>query len=178
MTDEAGVITSDLTIQTTRLANNLVGIQVQYTGADGWYTLTGSPVTVPDGALEAFHERVLSAVEHGEEAVAPHLMIRNSSGRPVLMASACSRMSAPLKPSGIGRAGCRLRAYGPVMVRAPGAEVCLPCPDAGIGADLGGGVGVLVEGDRGGAGGEVEARDLAQGVVVGPDTEGVAAGGV
>jgi hypothetical protein len=71
MTDEVGVITGDLTIQTTRRANKLVDVHVQYTGADEWYTLTGSPVTVADGELEEYHERVLAAVEHGAEAVAP-----------------------------------------------------------------------------------------------------------
>ncbi|GAA2469456.1 hypothetical protein ACFPFX_25835 [Streptomyces mauvecolor] len=71
MTDEVGVITGDLTVHTTRLPNNLVGVQVQYTGTEEWYTLTGSPVTVTDGELEGYHERVVAAVEHGEEAVAP-----------------------------------------------------------------------------------------------------------
>lgn len=71
MTDDVGVITGDLTVQTTRLANHLVAILVQYTGADEWYTLTGSPVAVPDGGLKEFHERVLAAVEHGGQATAP-----------------------------------------------------------------------------------------------------------
>ncbi|MFI6690091.1 hypothetical protein [Streptomyces sp. NPDC050485] len=47
MTDDVGVITGDLTIRTTRLPNNLVDIAIQYTGADEWYTLTGSPVPSP-----------------------------------------------------------------------------------------------------------------------------------
>ncbi|WP_234392296.1 HNH endonuclease family protein [Streptomyces sp. WM6378] len=71
MTDQVGVITGDLTIHTTRRADHLVAIAIQYTGADEWYALTGSPVAVPDGELEAYHERVLGAVEHGAEAVAP-----------------------------------------------------------------------------------------------------------
>lgn len=71
MTNQVGVITGDLTIQTTRRANNLVHVAIQYTGADEWYTLTGSPTTVPDGELEQYHERVRAAVEHGEGAVAP-----------------------------------------------------------------------------------------------------------
>ncbi|MFD7015373.1 hypothetical protein [Streptomyces sp. NPDC059928] len=71
MTDDVGVITGDLTVRTTRLASNQVGVQVEYTGADEWYMLTGSPVAVRDGGLEEYHERVLAAVEHGEEAVAP-----------------------------------------------------------------------------------------------------------
>ncbi|MEV8530136.1 hypothetical protein AB0451_39695 [Streptomyces sp. NPDC052000] len=71
MTDEVGVITGDLTIQTTRQPDHLVTIAIQYTGADEWYTLTGSPTRVPDGELENYHERVLAAVEHGGQAGAP-----------------------------------------------------------------------------------------------------------
>ncbi|MFD7165407.1 hypothetical protein [Streptomyces violascens] len=68
MTDDVGVITGDLTIQTARRSDNLVHVAIQYTGADEWYTLTGS---VPDGEIEQYHERVRTAVEHGEGAVAP-----------------------------------------------------------------------------------------------------------
>ncbi|MFE9558393.1 hypothetical protein ACFYMW_36170 [Streptomyces sp. NPDC006692] len=71
MTDEVGVITGDLTIQTTRRPDQLVAVAIQYTGADEWYTLTGSPTHVPDGELENYHERVLECVKHGGEAVAP-----------------------------------------------------------------------------------------------------------
>ncbi|MFE9559444.1 hypothetical protein ACFYMW_40345 [Streptomyces sp. NPDC006692] len=71
MTDEVGVITGDLTIQTTRRPDQLVAVAIQYTGADEWYTLTGSPVAVPNGELEDYHERVLAAVEHGAGAIAP-----------------------------------------------------------------------------------------------------------
>ncbi len=28
---------------------------VQYTGADEWYTLTGSPARLPEGGLAAYH---------------------------------------------------------------------------------------------------------------------------
>ncbi|MEU6053153.1 hypothetical protein ABZ829_22310 [Streptomyces xanthochromogenes] len=71
MTDEVGVITGDLTVRTTRQADHRVAVAVQYTGADEWYTLTGSPITVPDGQLEDYHHRVLDAVEAGAEAEAP-----------------------------------------------------------------------------------------------------------
>ncbi|MFE4873868.1 hypothetical protein [Streptomyces sp. NPDC056682] len=71
MTIEVGVITGDLTLRTTRRPDQLVDVAIQYTGADEWYTLTGSPLAVPDGELEDYHERVLDAVEHGGEAVAP-----------------------------------------------------------------------------------------------------------
>ncbi|MFE9572828.1 hypothetical protein ACFYMW_30530 [Streptomyces sp. NPDC006692] len=71
MTDEVGVITGDLTIQTTRRPDQLVTVATQYTGADEWYTLTGRPAAVPDGELENYNERVLAAVEHGGQAAAP-----------------------------------------------------------------------------------------------------------
>ncbi|MFD7340010.1 hypothetical protein ACFV98_29015 [Streptomyces violascens] len=81
MTDDVGVITGDLTHRTTRQADNQVDIQIQYTGADEWYTLTGSPVAAPDSGLEDFHERVLTTVEHGEEAVAPNWTRQRRLGR-------------------------------------------------------------------------------------------------
>ncbi|MGW8330261.1 hypothetical protein ACWGLE_20485 [Streptomyces sp. NPDC055897] len=71
MTDDVGVITGHLTVRTTRRADHRVAITIQYTGAAEWYTLTGSPATVPDGQLEDYHHRVLDAVEAGAEAVAP-----------------------------------------------------------------------------------------------------------
>ncbi|MFI1177495.1 hypothetical protein [Streptomyces melanogenes] len=71
MTVEAGVITGDLIVRTTRLTGNQVSITVQYVGAEEWYVLTGSPVAVAEGGLEDYHDRVLTAVEQGNEAVAP-----------------------------------------------------------------------------------------------------------
>ncbi|WP_329460981.1 hypothetical protein [Streptomyces sp. NBC_01431] len=71
MTDDVGVITGDLTVRTTRQADNRVAIAVQYSGADEWYTLTGSPAVVPDGELEEYHHRLLDAIEAGAEAIAP-----------------------------------------------------------------------------------------------------------
>ncbi|MFB7747080.1 hypothetical protein [Streptomyces sp. NPDC056132] len=47
MTDEVGVITGDLTVRTTRQTDHHVVVTIQYTGADEWYTLTGSPVLFP-----------------------------------------------------------------------------------------------------------------------------------
>ncbi|WP_405943273.1 hypothetical protein [Streptomyces sp. NBC_00932] len=64
MTDEVGVITGDLTVHTARLAS----VTLQYTGAEEWYTLTGSPATVPDKGLDSFHAVVLAAVALGGEA--------------------------------------------------------------------------------------------------------------
>ncbi|MFF3491813.1 hypothetical protein ACFYWS_10730 [Streptomyces sp. NPDC002795] len=71
MTDEVGVVTGDLTVATIREAGDRARIAVQYTGADEWYTLTGSPATVPAGGLAALHAEVLRGVERGGGAVSP-----------------------------------------------------------------------------------------------------------
>ncbi|MGD6747146.1 hypothetical protein ACOKM3_35565 [Streptomyces sp. BH106] len=71
MTDEVGVVTGDLTVATVPEAGGRARIAVQYTGADEWYTLTGSPTTVPPEGLEALHAEVLRRVEQGGGAVSP-----------------------------------------------------------------------------------------------------------
>jgi hypothetical protein len=45
MTDEVGVITGDLTIAATARSDGHADIAIQYTGAEEWYTLTGSRTT-------------------------------------------------------------------------------------------------------------------------------------
>ncbi|MEW1717921.1 hypothetical protein [Streptomyces sp. NPDC093109] len=70
MTDEVGVITGNLTIRTTRLTEHLVAVTVQYTDAEEWYALTGSPATVAAGNLEDYHAAVLAAIALGGEATA------------------------------------------------------------------------------------------------------------
>ncbi|WP_432199029.1 hypothetical protein [Streptomyces sp. bgisy027] len=72
MTDEVGVITGDLTVATRLLPDGRVGIAIQYTDADEWYTLTGSPVPLPADGWAALHERVLEQVGRGGGAEAPH----------------------------------------------------------------------------------------------------------
>ncbi|MEV7427735.1 hypothetical protein [Streptomyces sp. NPDC091212] len=71
MTDDVGVITGDLTLITSARPDGQADIRVQYTGADEWYTLTGSPATVPTGNLETFHAAVLAAIEEGGAAAVP-----------------------------------------------------------------------------------------------------------
>ncbi|MCX4682017.1 hypothetical protein OG413_43315 [Streptomyces sp. NBC_01433] len=71
MTDEVGVITGDPTVRTARLADRRLGVTVQYTGAEEWYTLTGSPVTISDQDLEDFHAAVLTAIVLGGETTVP-----------------------------------------------------------------------------------------------------------
>ncbi|MGW0363785.1 hypothetical protein [Streptomyces sp. NPDC002990] len=70
MTDEVGVITGPLTLRTTALPGGRVRFDVQYTDADEWYTLTGSPL--PDGGdPAALHGAALAAIRAGGEARAP-----------------------------------------------------------------------------------------------------------
>ncbi|MEU9175668.1 hypothetical protein AB0C90_02165 [Streptomyces sp. NPDC048550] len=70
MTDEVGVITGPLTVRTTAVAGGLVRIEVQYTDAEEWYTLTGSPVP-HHGDPAAVHAAALAAVRAGRAAEAP-----------------------------------------------------------------------------------------------------------
>ncbi|MEU6865462.1 hypothetical protein ABZ924_19700 [Streptomyces sp. NPDC046876] len=70
MTDEVGVITGPLTVRTTAVAGGLARIDVQYTDAEEWYTLTGSPVA-HGGAPAAVHAAALAAVRAGHAAEAP-----------------------------------------------------------------------------------------------------------
>lgn len=71
MTEEVGVVTGDLTVVTTRLPDGRATVRLQYTGAEEWYTLTGSPADVPPDGLEALHLVVVQAVRQGGEAVVP-----------------------------------------------------------------------------------------------------------
>ncbi|MFI9204125.1 hypothetical protein [Streptomyces sp. NPDC053048] len=73
MTDEVGVITGDVTVATIALpGNSQARIHIQYTGAEEWYTLTGSPTALPPGGLAALHDDVLGRVREGGAAEAPH----------------------------------------------------------------------------------------------------------
>lgn len=54
MTDEASLITGDLTVRTyTRPGSHHAHVTIQYTGAEERYTLTGSPTPIPEGGLAA-----------------------------------------------------------------------------------------------------------------------------
>ncbi|MEU8229969.1 hypothetical protein AB0C12_10215 [Actinoplanes sp. NPDC048967] len=55
MTDEAGVITGDVTLL-TELSGDQVTIRAQYKDADEWYAVTGAKTTLKDPAdLDAVH---------------------------------------------------------------------------------------------------------------------------
>ena len=71
MTDDVGVITGDLTVHTVLGDNGRSAhVSVQYTGAEEWYTLTGSPAPLPDGDLTAYHQGLLDPIRHGQAAEA------------------------------------------------------------------------------------------------------------
>ncbi len=62
MTDEVGTVSGDLEIA-TRVAEELLDVSVRYAGADEWYTVTGSPVSLDDVGHYTpadLHERVVS----------------------------------------------------------------------------------------------------------------------
>ncbi|MFF3020494.1 hypothetical protein [Streptomyces sp. NPDC057939] len=71
MTDEVGVITGELTLATEDDGAGRAVLTVQYTGAWEWYTLTGSPVPLPEAGLAALHEEALTAIRAGGGAEAP-----------------------------------------------------------------------------------------------------------
>ncbi|MGS2644525.1 hypothetical protein [Streptosporangium sp. LJ11] len=64
MTDEAGVITGDLTVAIT-LSGDQAQVRVQYTGAEEWYTLTGSPTPRAGRTGQAVKTAILRAVRDG-----------------------------------------------------------------------------------------------------------------
>ncbi len=71
MTDEVGAVTGDLEI-VTRVATGRLDVSVRYAGADEWYTVTGSPVSL--GAAGYYtpvdlHERVVSHLSKPGPAV-------------------------------------------------------------------------------------------------------------
>ncbi|MFD3548358.1 hypothetical protein ACFWUW_22625 [Streptomyces sp. NPDC058655] len=70
MTDEVGVITGPLTLRTTEQDGGLLRFDVQYTDADEWYTLTGSPLP-HHGDPAALHAAALEAIRAGGGAQAP-----------------------------------------------------------------------------------------------------------
>jgi hypothetical protein len=61
MTDEAGVVTGDLTVRTEVGDKNALVVRVQYKDAAEWYTVTGAKTTLHDPKdLEAVHAIVVA----------------------------------------------------------------------------------------------------------------------
>ncbi|MEU7457541.1 hypothetical protein [Streptosporangium roseum] len=69
MTEDVGVVTGELTIRTEAAgdAAQTAQVQVQYTGAEEWYTLTGSPIPLAGRSVEQLHQAVLRAAAQGAD---------------------------------------------------------------------------------------------------------------
>jgi hypothetical protein len=66
MTDEAGVVTGDLTLR-TEYADGHVTLRVQYKDADEWYAVTGARVPLADpAALDAVHTVAVALLNRPE----------------------------------------------------------------------------------------------------------------
>jgi hypothetical protein len=61
MTDEAGVVTGDLTVRTEVDDKGKVDVKVQYKDAAEWYTVTGAKATLHDPKdVDAVHAIVVA----------------------------------------------------------------------------------------------------------------------
>ncbi|BFP57467.1 hypothetical protein ACFYUM_14205 [Streptomyces fimicarius] len=70
-TEEAGILSGDLTVHTTWF-DGQAAVAVQYSGSSDWFTLTGSPVPCPsEEESRRFHQSVVEAVRAGEGATVP-----------------------------------------------------------------------------------------------------------
>ncbi|MFD1659382.1 hypothetical protein ACFSL4_14500 [Streptomyces caeni] len=70
-TEEAGIVTGDLTVHTTWDGNH-ADVAVQYSGTSYWFTLTGSPVTcLSEQDSRHLHQAVVEAVRAGGGATVP-----------------------------------------------------------------------------------------------------------
>ncbi|MER5916763.1 hypothetical protein ABT124_41960 [Streptomyces sp. NPDC001982] len=70
-TDEAGIVTGDLTLHTT-WDRGTAHVAVQYGGASQWFTLAGSPVPCPTRQeSRQLHQAVVEAVRAGGGATVP-----------------------------------------------------------------------------------------------------------
>ena len=64
MTKEAGAVTGDLEIA-TRAEGDALAVSVRYAGAEEWYSVEGSPISLPDtpppspDELRELHQRIL-----------------------------------------------------------------------------------------------------------------------
>jgi hypothetical protein len=59
MTDEVGVVTGDLTLETQVSPDCVVSLRVQYKDADEWYKVTDAEIKVDDPAKVEEAERAL-----------------------------------------------------------------------------------------------------------------------
>ncbi|MFE1949661.1 hypothetical protein ACFW9D_04240 [Streptomyces sp. NPDC059524] len=70
-TDEAGIVSGDLSVRTT-WDGTQAEVKIQYTGTSDWHTLTGSPVPCPSQEdSRDLHQAVVEAVRAGGGATVP-----------------------------------------------------------------------------------------------------------
>lgn len=68
MTDEVGVVTGDLTLQ-SELTDGTYVLKVQYKGADEWYTATGTKTSLHAKAdLDPMHSQAVALLNRPPEA--------------------------------------------------------------------------------------------------------------
>ncbi|MFI1367541.1 hypothetical protein [Streptomyces griseochromogenes] len=78
-TDEAGVVTGDLTVHTT-WDGNVADVTVQYTGTSEWFTVTGSPVPChSERQSRNLHQAVVAAVRAGGGATVDQGLVRETT---------------------------------------------------------------------------------------------------
>ncbi|GAA2964565.1 hypothetical protein GCM10010446_57730 [Streptomyces enissocaesilis] len=78
LTEEAGVLTGDLTVHTT-WAGGEARIAVQYSGSSDWFTMSGSPTPCPSETdSRILHDAVVAAVRAGAAATVPRPPYRTS----------------------------------------------------------------------------------------------------
>lgn len=72
-TDEAGVVTGDVTVHTTWDGQE-ADVSVQYTGTLEWFTVTGSPVPCrTERHSRDLHQAVIEGIKAGNGATIPRL---------------------------------------------------------------------------------------------------------
>ncbi|MFJ3306699.1 hypothetical protein ACIPSA_26960 [Streptomyces sp. NPDC086549] len=70
-TDEAGIVTGDLTLHTT-WDGRLAHVAVQYSGTSAWFNVAGSPVPCSSAqASRQLHQAAVEAVRVGGGATVP-----------------------------------------------------------------------------------------------------------
>ncbi|MFE2476723.1 hypothetical protein [Streptomyces sp. NPDC001194] len=72
LTEEAGVLSGDLTVHTT-WSGREAQVAVQYSGGSDWFTVTGSPVhCASEEDSRLLHQVMVDAVRTGAAATVPH----------------------------------------------------------------------------------------------------------
>jgi hypothetical protein len=68
MTEETGAVTGELELA-TRMEAGRVAVRVRYTGAEEWYTVKGSPLSLTDD-MEELHGRIVDHLRRPGPTVA------------------------------------------------------------------------------------------------------------